>query len=217
MEKQKVFWVVLSVSVFVVVVLVAGVFLLKQRPTALADGLSAVHPLSDPGTSVYEFGRDVTSSSGDTEVLRFVIGGDQGTGAQAPIAVSPTTQPLATATAPTAEKPAPAAEKPAAAKPAAARPAAAKPATAARGPVYWIQTGSYRSQTKAEDLAQALGAKGLAGRVFTFEQARETFFRVRIGPYGNRAEAEKFLVIVRQIQGLEASYISLVPGNRSVN
>ena len=62
-----------------------------------------------------------------------------------------------------------------------------------------------------------LGELGLAGRVFSFSQARDTYFRVRIGPYSNKQEAEKFLAIVRKIQGLEASYISQVSGSRSAN
>ena len=53
--------------------------------------------------------------------------------------------------------------------------------------------------------------------MFSYAKSNETYFRVRIGPYTNKQEAEKFLAIVRRIQGLEASYISLVPGTRSVN
>ena len=45
MDKQKIFWVVLSVSIFVVIVLVAGVLLLKQRPvSAVATGPGTVSP-----------------------------------------------------------------------------------------------------------------------------------------------------------------------------
>ena len=45
----------------------------------------------------------------------------------------------------------------------------------------------------------------------------DTYFRVRVGPYGNKGEAEKFLSTVRQIQGLESSYISMVAGGGKVN
>lgn len=229
MEKQKIFWVILSVTVFVVVVLVVGLFLLKQGPASLAvlpaaTAPAATEPPADTSTGIYEFGRDVSSAEGDTEVLRFVIGGGE-SGAPAAGSASapavpesgaaPTAPALPSASSATA-KPAVPAAKSVAAKPAAAAPAA-KPAVTARGPEYWIQTGSYKSQTRAEELSQTLTGKGLAGRVFSFAKANETFFRVRIGPYTNRQEAEKFLAIVRQIQGLEASYISLVPGTRSVN
>ena len=74
MEKQKIFWVILSVTVFVVVVLVVGVFLLKKDPTALAA--SPASPSTTSGGGIYEFGRE---AGGDTEVLHFTIGGEAGT------------------------------------------------------------------------------------------------------------------------------------------
>ena len=230
MEKQKIFWVILSVTVFVVVVLVVGVFLLKRSPDDLAASPAAspaaTGRASPTSTGIYEFGRDASSAEGDTEVLRFVIGGS-GTEEPAPGAGSlpaasdAVSEGSGSASASTAVKPAASASPkpaaPAAAKPAATAAAAAKPATAARGLEYWIQTGSYKSQTRAEELSQSLAARGLAGRVFSFDNAGETYFRVRIGPYTNKLEAGKFLAIVRKIQGLEASYISEVPGTRSVN
>jgi cell division septation protein DedD len=226
MEKQKIFWVILSVTVFVVVVLVVGLFLLKRGPDGLAasPGTSpaATAPAADSPTGIYEFGRDASSAQGDTEVLRFVIG-DGGT--EEPAAASESLPGASGAgsegSAPEAAKPAaPAAVKPAApsaAKPAATAPAAAKPAATARGPEYWIQTGSYKSQARAEELSQSLTGMGLAGRVFSYAKSGDTYFRVRVGPYTNKQEAEKFLAIVRKIQGLEASYISLVGATGSVN
>ena len=59
MEKQKIFWVVLSVSVFVVVVLVVGVLLLKQKPSAaLATAPGTVSPIYGLGTQIYEYQRE---------------------------------------------------------------------------------------------------------------------------------------------------------------
>jgi cell division septation protein DedD len=232
MEKQKIFWVILSVTVFVVVVLVVGLFLLKQSP----DGLAVVPARTEPSATVqpegtpagiYEFGRDASSAVGDTEVLRFVIGGGEtgetadGSGtAPASSDAAPSASALPFAASAALKPAAPALVKPAApaaVKPAATAPAAAKAAAAVRAPEYWIQTGSYKSQTRAEELSQTLTAKGLAGRVFSYAKSSETYFRVRIGPYTNKQEAEKFLAIVRKIQGLEASYISEVLGIRSVN
>jgi cell division septation protein DedD len=229
MEKQKIFWVILSVTVFVVVVLVVGVFLLKKEPTGLASTPTSTP--TTPGSGIYEFGRDAGTADDDTQVLRFVIGGDgtaegavAGTTGGEPPATdsggSEVTPPAVADAASAAPAATPSAVKPAAAAPAATKPAAApaaKPAATASGPQYWIQTGSYRSQTRAEELSQMLAAKGLAGRVFSFAQADATYFRVRIGPYANKQEAEKFLAIVRKIQGLEASYISQVSAARSAN
>ena len=119
---------------------------------------------------------------------------------------------------PQAQKPAgirSAPRKPEAQKPSPQKPA---PARTVRGVDYWIQTGSYRSQTKAEDLARLLGDKGISARVFSSTvSGGDMYFRVRIGPYGNKNEAGKFLAIVKQIEGLESSYISSVAGTRTIN
>lgn len=97
-----------------------------------------------------------------------------------------------------------------------------KPAVKARPPArhavdFWIQTGSYRSQSKADELVALLAEKGLSGRVFSFDSKTDTYYRVRIGPYANPGEADKFLSIVKQIQGLESSFVSQVGGAKNLN
>ena len=96
----------------------------------------------------------------------------------------------------------------------------AKPAEVKPGEVkvkeYWIQTGSYSNHSRAEDMAAMLTNQGLSGRVTTREVDGRTFFRVRIGPYAEKAEAEKFLSWVQDVKGLETSYISLVYARRYI-
>jgi cell division protein FtsN len=219
MEKQKIFWVVLSVTVFVVVVLVVGVFLLKQKTAPLAP-TETVSPLSDTGTRIYEYSREAPQIAPQTapqvpapeakpeqpEVMKITIGGN-GTGKAQP-EKAPIQGPKVVEAKPVPEavrKPLQAPKKPSVSKP-------ARPRTA-RVVEYWIQTGSYKSQSRAEDLSRLLESKGLPGKVFS----KETYFRVRIGPYANKEEAGKFLDIVKQIQGLESSYISSVSTARYVN
>ncbi len=232
MEKQKIFWVVLSVSIFMVVLLIVGVFVVKQKPAAavLPDSVS---PLTDMGTRIFEFGQETPSTapaqgtaqgtSREPEVLKFVIGEE-----------APAEKPRTQKTAPSVLAPV-AANTPAAAPetqaPKTVAPAAEKPKTPAPAPKkavpeaprtvktveYWIQTGSYASQTRAEDLAKLLTAKGLPGRVLSHTVDSKLYFRVRIGPYTDKSEAGKFLSIVKQIEGLEASYISSVPVTRKLN
>jgi cell division protein FtsN len=237
MEKQKIFWVVLSVSIFVVIVLVAGVLLLKQRPsTAVATAPGTVNPISDSGTQIYEYQREPTAKPQgagpapgqkpeDTQTMHFYIGEGGNTPAPGPGTQPPAATPPAPGAPEPVTAPAPAPVVPQ--KPAPSTTQVAKtpsaPAVKAvpqkhpstqKAPQktfdYWIQTGSYKSQTKAEELAAQLGAKGLAGRVFSSSLKSETYYRVRIGPYSNKGEAEKFLAIVKQVQGLELSYISMV-------
>jgi hypothetical protein len=82
MEKQKIFWVILSVTVFVVVVLVVGLFLLKQNPDGLAVSPAATAPVATvkpEGTpaGIYEFGRDASSAEGDLVYVPFAGSGSE--------------------------------------------------------------------------------------------------------------------------------------------
>jgi len=231
MDRQKIFWVVLSVSVFVVIVLVVGVVLLKQKPATTAQS-PTVTSLSDTGAQVYEYQQSPSASTtqsgknpGDTtQSTPFYVGesnGQQGTetgggtpsdtgtavGATTPSAASSAATPQPAATAARTASPKPAQTKPSA--------ISSKPQ---RTVAYWIQTGSYKSPSKADELVTLLGNKGLTGRVFsTATDKSETFYRVRVGPYKNKGEAEKFLDIVKKVQGLEASYISQVSAMTPVN
>jgi cell division protein FtsN len=246
MEKQKIFWVVLSVSIFVVIVLVAGVLLLKQKPSGeVATAPGTVNPISDTGTQIYEYQREPAAKPQaanpapgqkpeDTQTMHFYIGEGGNTQAtpqatQPPVATQPPPVEPAPVTAPAPapvvpQKPAPSSTQVAKATTApAVKAVPQKRPTPQKAPQksfdYWIQTGSYKSQTKAEELAAQLGAKGLSGRVFSSSLRNETYYRVRIGPYRNKGEAEKFLAIVKQVQGLESSYISMVgaPTKAAVN
>jgi cell division septation protein DedD len=226
MERQKIFWVVLSVSVFVVIVLVVGVFLLRQRPpSAAALGPGTVNPISGPGTQIYEYQREApvtqpgSQPGGDTETMRFYIGEGQDTQGQPQTGAGAAESTVGgTGTQQSQPQGAQAAgSKAVPAKPAAQAKAPAQSKPPARVIDYWIQTGAYKSQGRAEELATQLSGKGLAGRVFTSSSKGQTLYRVRIGPYGNKSEAEKFLTLVKQIQGLEASYISQVAVSKSVN
>ena len=234
MEKQKIFWVVLSVSVFVVVVLIVGVYLLRQKPQAVTSAPGTVNPISDQGTQVYEYSQSQPQAQtqpgtgeqkpGETQTMHFYIGeGDKGQQpAQKPQAVEKPPAPVAQPQAQVSPQQPPAASpRTVAAVPRkASRPV--KTAVKARPPVrhavdFWIQTGSYKSQSKAEELVALLADKGLSGRVFSYDTRGATYYRVRIGPYGNSGEADKFLSIVKQIQGLESSFVSQVGGAKNLN
>ena len=227
MEKQKVFWVVLSVSVFVVVVLIVGVLLLQQRPSSVPR--TAVSPVNDTGTQVYEYQREAPQAgsppAGDQQTMHFYIGEGGAQSPQAPGAAAPSAGPAPSAgTVPSAGSTQQLSAAPAARPQSAsiAKPRSTKPSVPARAPRktadYWIQTGSYKSQSRAEELVALLESKGLGSRVFSYAAKGDTFYRVRVGPYSNKGEADKFLALVKQVQGLESSYISMIPaGKSSVN
>ena len=94
--------------------------------------------------------------------------------------------------------------------------AAAKPKTV-RITQYWIQAGSYRSQSRAEDTREVLASKGWEGRIVTREVEGDIYYRVRLGPYDSEPEAQKFLDWLRGLDAFESSYISQVYSTRSVN
>jgi DedD protein len=80
---------------------------------------------------------------------------------------------------------------------------------------YWIQTGSYSSASRAEEVMRALADKGLEARASTLQIDGRTHFRVRVGPYASKAEANKFLAWIQAIKGFESSYISQVSARRT--
>lgn len=75
---------------------------------------------------------------------------------------------------------------------------------------FWVQVGSFASRTRADALGQRLSDQGIVSRVTTRASGADLFFRVRVGPYASREEAEKFLAWVQQVDGLDGSYISEV-------
>jgi len=75
---------------------------------------------------------------------------------------------------------------------------------------FWVQVGSFASRSRADALGQRLSDQGIVSRVTTRTSGTEVFFRVRVGPYASRVEAEKFLAWVQRVDGMDGSYISEV-------
>ena len=79
---------------------------------------------------------------------------------------------------------------------------------------FWVQVGSFASRARATALEQRLSDQGIVSRVTTRPTDTEVFFRVRVGPYGSRDEAQKFLAWVQRVDGMDGSYISEVRNAR---
>jgi hypothetical protein len=75
---------------------------------------------------------------------------------------------------------------------------------------YWIQAGSYASNSRATQVREQLAANGITSTIQTREMESGTYFRVRIGPYVNDEEAAKFLEWVKALDGFKDSYITEV-------
>ena len=162
------------------------------RPTAAAGDATAAAPVQQPIPRVTV---DMQAPSGP--------------------ATTPAVRAIPTSGARTAATPAAGQDSPAAAgsstRPAAVRAAPlAKLTPAAPLREFWVQVGSFASRSRADALGQRLSDQGIVSRVTTRTSGAEVFFRVRVGPYASRVEAEKFLAWVQRVDGMDGSYISEV-------
>jgi len=113
-------------------------------------------------------------------------------GAAGPPPAPPADEPAAAAPAPAARPPA---ARPAA--PAAAGPAAAEPAPPAAGEVV-IQVLSSRDREQAQSMVERLLASGRDAYLSPVESGGQTLYRVRIGPFADRAQAQRVADEVRR-------------------
>ena len=79
---------------------------------------------------------------------------------------------------------------------------------------FWIQTGSFSNKTNAEKARETLGARYLTAEIFTKDSAGKTTYRVRVGPYKTRAEADYWLGTVKEIPGFANSFVSEVKAKK---
>lgn len=92
----------------------------------------------------------------------------------------------------------------------AAAPRTAAPVDISTNIQYWIQVASFTSRGRADAVDRQLRDSGVASRITTRSAGDSLFYRVRVGPYANHREAEKFLGWIKSVDELSASYISRV-------
>ncbi len=210
MNRQKLLWVILSVTLLVILILVGGLWVFRDKstvPVAEAAREPRVNydlfeiPLRNtPLPGMQELAPPpATEEKGDIEKQDFVIGDNAPEEDRVLSEKAFIREPVARTT------PAPRAITPKKA----ATTIAKSTIPPLSGNLYWIQTGSYKSKSKADSCNAVLIENGLAGRILTKQINSDTFFRVRIGPYANKNEAKKFLTWIQKIDGLEESYISV--------
>ncbi|MBI9101040.1 MAG: SPOR domain-containing protein [Spirochaetales bacterium] len=232
MEQKKILWIILAVVVFVVVVLGAGLIWFRPADVSTADGSAENPDAAGAGFDAIEYIREgegfpgiereaseETSEDGfiavsgeivygedpDASVER-TLGEDSDPPVEMPVeAPSVPVKPAPVAAAPVARPAAPVQQPPS--KPAPTR-------TPSRVTEYWIQAGSFQSATRAQEVKDTLGEKGFSPVISTKDVSGTTWFRVRLGPYTNKGEAEKFLEWVKILDGFNESYISEVTVTR---
>ena len=89
------------------------------------------------------------------------------------------------------------------------RPASsAAPAAAPAATGKWVvQAGSYGSEANAGKAVKALQQHGLHAFISRFQKGKQTFFRVRVGPYTERADADKAVKAVAAAVGGKADVV----------
>jgi cell division protein FtsN len=78
-------------------------------------------------------------------------------------------------------------------------------------PKYWVQAASFASKKIADDARAILDQNRIPSEVFTYKDSKnKTFYRVRIGPYTTRSEAEYWRTRIIQINEFKdtQSYIT---------
>ena len=82
---------------------------------------------------------------------------------------------------------------------------------------YWIQLIASPNRDRVEQAHGMLADYSLGGRVTTRDVDGELYYRLRVGPYDNHDEAEKFLTWIRDIDAFQGAYISEEYPLRTVN
>jgi cell division protein FtsN len=215
MEQNKILLITVSVALFLAAILSVGLWLFYPRQKEA--GASAVTPAGKSSTfDPIEWVRtreeypSFTERKDDKKDDVIIVYGEE---------KAPQTReqaPAAPKTVPVADIPRQAPEPPKAAPRPRQEPAAVQKPKTVTVREYSIQVGSFSSRDRAEQAGQVLRDKGLAGQIVSREVNGAQFYRLRVGPYTNKAEAEKFLTWIRQIQGFENSLIFEGYGTRTV-
>ncbi|MDR1220780.1 MAG: SPOR domain-containing protein [Treponema sp.] len=100
----------------------------------------------------------------------------------------------------------------------AAQPAAKPVASPVKPPAfsgkynYWIQTGSFATKPRAENVQIALKDKGISSKIESAVVKGNSVYRVRTGPYTTHNEATYWLKLIKSIdmEGLDESWIDQV-------
>jgi len=72
---------------------------------------------------------------------------------------------------------------------------------------FWVQTGAFSAQVRAEDARETLANKGITSIIENREINGKIWYRVRVGPYTSEREANHWLEIVKLIDGFSDSQI----------
>jgi DedD protein len=241
MEKKKLLLIAISVGVFLVIVIGAAILVFSPRtPSPAAAAAAKPIPAGNPektespnlpasvdAIELVKNSVDIqgleTPPEGNSQDNIFYIYGETpedtvtvnrtSSGANNRLVVDiprPVTAAVPDAPPPVKVKTAaPARETPAAA-PQVAAPKAAAPAQKTPDN-FWVQTGSFSTVARAEGVKDTLASKGITSLIENRDVDGKTFFRVRVGPYTSKNEADYWLALIKSIHGFEESLVFKTP------
>jgi DedD protein len=243
MEKRKLLLIAISVGVFLVIVIGAAILVFPPRtpsPAAVAKPVPAGNPerTENPNLPASVDAIELVKNSVDIQELEtppednpqdnvFYIYGEtpddtvtvnrtsSGAGNRLVVDVP---RPV-TAAVPDAPPPvkvaAPARQAPPAAPPRAAAPKAAAVPEQKPRDNFWVQTGSFSTVARAEGVKDTLASKGITSLIENRDVEGKTFFRVRVGPYTSKNEADYWLALIKSIHGFEESLVFKTPARQN--
>ncbi|MDR2739696.1 MAG: SPOR domain-containing protein [Treponema sp.] len=241
MEKKKILLIAISVGVFLVIVIGAAILVFSPRTPSPAAA-AAAKPVS-PGNpektenpnlpasvdaielvknSVDIQGMETPPEGNSQEDVFYIYGETPGDTVTVNRTISNAGNRLVvdvprpvTAAVPDAPRvAAPARQTPAAAPRAAAPKTAAAPEKKPRDN-FWVQTGSFSTVARAEGVKDTLASKGITSLIENRDVDGKTFFRVRVGPYTSKNEADYWLALIKSIHGFEESLVFKTPARQN--
>ena len=72
---------------------------------------------------------------------------------------------------------------------------------------FWVQTGAFTAQIRAEDAKETLASKGITSIIENRIIDGRIWYRVRLGPYTSEREANYWLTLVKSIDGFGESQV----------
>ncbi|MDR2864480.1 MAG: SPOR domain-containing protein [Spirochaetaceae bacterium] len=72
---------------------------------------------------------------------------------------------------------------------------------------YWVQAGSFSQKSRADNTKSFLAEKGIGAIIIGSNVNGKTVYRVRVGPYTSQSEANYWLSLIKEIDGMNDSLV----------
>jgi len=82
---------------------------------------------------------------------------------------------------------------------------------------YWVQIIATTNMSRAESVREELSLRGFSTQIMTQDTGTQFIYRVRLGAFDAKNEAESFAARIREIGGFEDSYVTLAPVTRRIS